>query len=198
MHVLTTCPCCGLLQRMPADTGGRQTCCARCRTRLHERKRSQRSNSRTAAIATAALILYPFAVTLPLIRVQEYGHATDTSILQGVASLMATGDILVGLVVLLCSIIIPVTKLVALLVLSAGAPMLRGDHRALTYRLLDLTGRWGMLDVLALAVLVAVLKLGDMVEVEPGPAALAFTSVVVLSLLATATFDPRCLWETES
>ena len=64
-----------------------------------------------------------------------------------------------------------------------------------TYRVVEFTGRWGMLDVLLVTLLIAVVKLGDVVQVAPGPAALAFTAVVVLSLLAAATFDPHALWE---
>ena len=71
-------------------------------------------------------------------------------------------------------------------------------HRALTYRLVEWTGRWGMLDVLLVAILVAALKLGDVMDVTPGPAAAAFAVCVVLSLLATALFDPRSVWETQS
>ena len=71
-------------------------------------------------------------------------------------------------------------------------------RRAGTYRLVEWTGRWGMLDVLLVTMLVAVLKLRDLVEVTPGPAAIAFTAMVVLSLLASAAFDPHRLWETDS
>ena len=74
---------------------------------------------------------------------------------------------------------------------------MRHHHRALTYQLVELTGRWGMLDVLRVALLVAVLKLGDFVEVSAGPGALAFGTCVVLSLLASASFDPHSLWESE-
>ena len=100
---------------------------------------------------------------------------------------------MVALIVGLCSVVLPLGKLGALLVLSAGGLHLRHHHRALTYHLVEWTGRWGMLDVLLVAVLVAVLKLGDVVEVSAGPAALAFTSCVVLSLLASAFFDPLSL-----
>jgi paraquat-inducible protein A len=192
-----TCPCCGLLQELPPTSHGQGVFCARCETPLHHRLAAFRSNSRTAAIALAALILYPFAVTMPMIQVQQFGHAHESSILDGVAALLAHGDLLVGIIVLLCSIVLPLGKLLALLILSAGGLALPGPHRALTYRLVEGTGRWGMLDVLVVAVLVAVLKLGDMVDVQPGPAALAFACVVILSLLATATFDPHSLWEPE-
>ncbi len=112
-----------------------------------------------------------------------------------VSTLLSRGHIIVGLVVLLCSMVFPVLKLAALVVLSTGGSALRRHHRALTYRMVEWAGRWGMLDVLLVAILVAVLKLGDLVEVSVGPAALAFTSCVALSLVAAASFDPHRLWE---
>lgn len=152
-------------------------------------------SSRTAAIATAALVLYPVAIALPILRIEKFGHIQQASIIEGVSTLLARGHLLIGVVVLLCSVVFPVTKLAALLVLSVGGLGLQRRHRALTYRLVDWTGRWGMLDVLLVAILVAVLKLGDWVDVSVGPAAAAFALCVVLSLLAAASFDPRSLWE---
>lgn len=154
-----------------------------------------RSNHRTAAIATAALVLYPFGVGLPIMEVRRLGHMKDTSILEGVSTLLAAGDWVVGIVVLLCSIVLPLGKLATMLVLATGAVRLRERHRAIAYHAVEWTGRWGMLDVLVVAVLVAVLKLGHVVDVTAGPAALAFTGCVVLSLLAAASFDPHGLWE---
>jgi len=161
------------------------------------RSRSGRlaSRSRTAAIATAALLLYPVAVSLPMIRIEKFGHAHDASILEGVITLLSRGHLVVGMVVLVCSVVLPVLKLGALLLLSAGGRPLKHHHRALTYRVVELTGRWGMLDVLLVAVLVALLQLGDVMTVHVGPAALAFTLCVTLSLFAAASFDPHSLWE---
>ena len=143
-------------------------------------------------------MLLPFGVTLPMLEVERFGHETAASILGGVRQLLADGDLFVGGVILLCSVVLPATKLAALLVLSAGGLGLRARHRSLTYRIVEWTGRWGMLDVLLVAVLIAALKLGDTVRVHPGPAAFAFTCCVVLSLVAAACFDPHALWETES
>jgi paraquat-inducible protein A len=175
-----------------------RACCVRCETSLVKRSVIARSNNRTAAIAIAALVLYPFAVGLPMLEVERFGHVSAASIVEGVASLFASGHWVIGVVVLLCSIVLPLGKLVSLLVLSAGGVMLHRRHRALTYRLVEWTGRWGMLDVLLVALLVAVIKLGDIVVVTPGPAALAFTGCVVLSLLAAACFDPHGLWESDA
>jgi paraquat-inducible protein A len=189
---LHVCVCCGLTQQVPAVPAGWRTNCARCGAPVGSR-RVLRSNSRTAAIAAAALILYPFGAGLPMLTVERFGFANETSILTGIASLFGSGQLVVGIVVLLCSVVFPLGKLFALLALSAGA--LRSEHRGITYRLVEWTGRWGMLDVLLVAVLVAVLKLGDAVDVTIGPAAVAFAACVVLSLLAAATFDPRSLWK---
>lgn len=195
---IQACPCCGLAQTVPPVPPGMRACCVRCRTSLRKRSTILQGNRRTAAIALAALILYPLAVTLPMLRVERFGHHNEASILDGTATLLASGHIVVGLIVLLCSMVLPLGKLIALLVLSAGGPGLRHEHRALTYRVVEWTGRWGMLDVLLVAILVAVLKIGDFVDVQVGPAALAFSSCVVLSLLATATFDPHSLWQSQA
>jgi paraquat-inducible protein A len=189
-----SCTCCGLMQHVPPISRHQRIICARCESKLHTVSRN--SNPRTAAIALAALILYPVAVTLPMLQITQFGHATDTSILKGVATLLSGSQWLVGIVVLLCSIIFPVGKLIALLALNTGAlNRLAAKHKAFVHRLVEFTGRWGMLDVLLVAVLVAALKLGNMMDVQPGPAAAAFTLCVILSLIASATFNPRQIWE---
>ena len=190
-----TCPCCGLLQRVPTVPPHMRACCPRCATALPRRATTARNNSRTAALALAALVLYPLAVSQPMLLVKKFGHLHESSILEGITSLLGSGHLIVGLVVLLCSVVLPLGKLAALLVLSAGGLRLRSEHRALTYHVVEWTGRWGMLDVLLVAILVAVLKIGDFLDVAAGPAALAFCSCVVLSLLATAIFDPHLLWD---
>jgi paraquat-inducible protein A len=172
-----------------------RACCARCGSTLRQRRSMLRSNTAAAAIALAALVLYPIAVTQPMLTVRQLGNAQTSSIIDGVIALLADGEIIVGVIVLFCSIIFPLGKLAGLLVMSAIGRRLARSHRAFTYRVIEFTGRWGMLDVLAVAVLVAALKLGNVMDVTPGPAALAFTICVVLSLLATATFDPHMIWE---
>jgi paraquat-inducible protein A len=169
--------------------------CARCGTSLIKRSVIALSNARTVAFALAAIILYPFAVTLPIMRIEQFGHVSESSILEGVSTLMAGGHLLVGIVVLLCSVVLPLGKLIALLALAGAGLRMRRRHRALTYHLVEWTGRWGMLDVLLVAILVAAVKLGDMVAVTAGPAALAFTACVVLNLIAAMCFDPHGMWE---
>jgi paraquat-inducible protein A len=194
MH-LRACGICGLAQHVPEAPPRMRACCARCGSTLRARRSLLRSNSRTAALAIAALVLYPIAITQPMLTVTQLGNAQTTSIIDGIITLLANGEIVVGTVVLFCSVIFPLGKLASLLVMSLIGPRLGRSHRAMTYRIIDFTGRWGMLDVLALAVLVAALKLGNAMDVKPGPAALAFTVCVILSLLATATFDPNMIWD---
>lgn len=152
----------------------------------------------TAALAAAALILYPLAISLPVMRVERFGHVTQASIWSGSLSLLRQGQWFVGSVVLGCSIILPAFKLMGLLAVTLGPRVLSRRHRASTYRWIEWTGRWGMLDVLLIALMVAWLKVGDLLEVTPGPGALTFTLVVLLSLAASAVFDPHGLWTEEA
>ena len=192
---MRTCSYCGLTQTIPEIPRGMRACCARCGTSLRLPVHRQRASSRTAAVSLAALILYPLAVTLPILRVSKLGHQHETGILEGTARLLADGQLAVGLVVLVCSVLLPLMKLVSLLLLSSGKAFLGRRHRAFTYQVVEWTGRFGMLDVLLVALLVAVLKLGDVVTVSAGPGVLAFAACVLLSLVASALFNPHDLWE---
>jgi len=203
--MMRTCRGCGLVQTVPSvPTAGAVAAarsayhCHRCDRRLPDPAGRAWRQTWTRATATAALILYPLAVSLPILEVSKLGRSRETGILEGTARLLTDGHVFVGSVVLVCSVLLPLVKLVSLLVLSGGGGALRRRHRALTFRVVEWTGRYGMLDVLCVAVLVAVLKLGDVVDVTVGPGALVFGSCVLLSLFATAIFDPHDLWEEEA
>lgn len=127
--------------------------------------------------------------------VEQFGHSHVSSIWGGTWQLISQGELLVGFVVLSCSIVLPLFKLFGLLAITAFSSGLSRRWRAETYRLIEWTGRWGMLDILLIALLVAWVKIGDLVEVSPGPAALTFTLVVVCSLFASAWFDPHAIWD---
>jgi len=192
---LLSCPHCGLVQRLPGPLPpGQRTVCARCEGTLPAPASPGAGNDAAAAFALAALVLYPLGITLPLMKIEQLGHTQAASVLEGVTALLSAGNVLAGIVVLVCSVILPLLKLLALLALATGRG-LGPRHQALTYRLVEWTGRWGMLDVLLVAILVAVLKLGDLMSVRLGPGLLAFTTCVTLSLVAAALFDPRRLWE---
>ncbi len=128
-------------------------------------------------------------------RIEQFGQVNATNIWSGAIGLLSGGELAVGVVVFLCSIVAPVLKLLAMLALSMPRSLLGRRHRAMTYRFVEWIGRWGMVDVLLVAVLVALVKLGSWAEVAPGPGLMAFASVVVLSVLSSAVFEPHAIWE---
>jgi len=194
---LKACHCCGLLQALPALPAGAVASCSRCGVRIHDPRRAARGHRLCQAAGAAALILYPLAIFLPVMRLEQFGHVTDASIWSGSAGLLAHGEWFVGGVVLVCSVFLPLFKIVALLGLSSFPRRFQLRQRAWIWRAIEWTGRWGMLDVLLVSLVVAWVKFGDVAEVRPGPGTMAFTGCVLLNLLASAWFDPHSLWEEE-
>lgn len=188
------CVHCGLVQRVPPIPARHVARCRRCGM-VVRRPSPTRGNQLCAAAALGSLICYPLGITLPVIRLEQMGHVHEASIWSGGIALLTGGQIAVGLVVLLCSVVIPLVKVGGLFLLTSHPPSVRRTHQAWLYRAVELAGRWGMIDVLLVAVLVAAVKLGDLVRVQPGPGVIAFTACVVLSLIASASFDPHAIWE---
>lgn len=191
---LRACHACGLVHRVGEVPPRHRAVCVRCATTIRHAVRP-RTSARAGAFALGALLLYPLAMSLPILTVTELGHTTESTIWSGMVSLLAEGHIAVGLVVLFCSVVAPIAKLGAIVALSAGDALLAREHRAPTFHAVEFLGRWGMLDVVLIALLVAALKLGDVVRVHPGPGIAAFAGVVVLSILASAFFDPHTVWD---
>ena len=196
-NTLRACHCCGLVHTLPALERGSRAVCVRCGSTIRNAGRV-RTTGRAAAFALAALILYPIAMVLPIMQIERLGQSHSASLWTGTIELLSDGQIFVGLIVLVCSIVAPVVKITAMLVLCSGDVILRQHHRAMTYRVVEWIGRWGMLDVLLVAILVAVVKLGDWGQVTAEAGAAAFAGVVVLSLLSSAAFDPHAIWENDS
>lgn len=194
---LRACPCCALVQRLPEAIPERCTPrCPRCHARIPAAL-SRSSRAWPAAFALAALILYPVSMLLPVIEIERLGHTHAATIWTGVVELAADGQLIIAAIVFICSIIIPILKIGGIFALCTGWSVLRPRHRAVTFRAIDIIGRWGMIDVLLVAILVAAVKLGNWMDVAPGPGAVAFAAVVILSLLASATFNPLSIWEEE-
>jgi paraquat-inducible protein A len=162
---------------------------------------------RAGAFALAALALYPPAMLLPVLEVEKMGHSRSATIWSGVVELLTHGQVLVGIVVLVCSIVIPLGKIGGIIWLSR---ILRGrwnqalhvevsrKGRSRVLRVIEWLGRWGMVDVLLVAILIAAVKLGSIVQIHPGPGIAAFAGVVILSMLASAFFDPEAIWESHT
>ncbi len=192
---LRGCPRCGRVHRLPPLGPGETARCTRCGEVLE--RPGKHGNDLTAALALAALILYPLGVALPVLRLSQLGHVHETSILGGSVSLLTHGQVFIGLAVILCSVVIPLLKLGGLLVLCSERAILAAHHQARMYRWIEIAGRWGMLDVLLVAIIIAAVKLGDLVEVTAGPGVVAFTVCVMLSLLASGAFNPHAIWQEE-
>ena len=193
---LVACEVCGLVQEAADPRANQAARCARCDS-VVEKKRAN-SRATTAALSLAALFLYVPANIYPILRMQYLGRFSENTVWDGVVTLFRGGMWFVAGVVFLASIVVPLLKLMGLFFLVW--PM-RGSRtrkfRTGVYKVITAIGPWAMLDVFLLSVLVALVKLRDLATVVPGPGVIAFTSVVVLTLLASASFDPRLIWEKE-
>ncbi|TBU96770.1 paraquat-inducible protein A [Phytopseudomonas dryadis] len=170
--------------------------CSRCGGQVHARRPN--SLVRTWALLLTAAILYIPANMLPIMTVNALGQGQSDTIMSGVVTLVGHGMLPIAAVVFIASIVVPTFKLVgiALLLYSVQRhqPM-SARQRVLMYRFIEWIGRWSMLDIFVIAILVAVVKFGSLASIEPGMGAAAFASVVILTMLAALTFDPRLIWD---
>jgi paraquat-inducible protein A len=170
--------------------------CPRCNAEIHTR--TPHSLQRTAALTAAAAILYIPANLLVIMKYDELGVNYDSTIFAGVIDLAHHGLWILALVVFVASVVVPVAKLAMLtfLVWSVHTRMHRGPRQRIKlYRLTELVGRWSMVDVYVVTLLTAAVQFGIIGAVAPGPALLPFAAVVVLTMLAAETFDPRLIWD---
>jgi paraquat-inducible protein A len=188
------CHACGLVQtRIERQVHQR---CSRCQHVLHERRPD--SLTRTASLLLAAAIAYIPANLLPIMHASSVGGSEDDTILGGVAYFWASGDWPLAVVVFVASVLVPVLKLVVLTLLTVAARRgsgWRARERATLYRIVERIGRWSMLDVFVVALTVTLVHFGSLAVITAGPAALAFGSVVILTMLASHQFDPRLIWD---
>lgn len=149
----------------------------------------------TTALSLTALIFYIPANVFPFMTVEMYGRQNSSTIWQGVVSLVEGGSYLIAFVIFVASIIVPALKILILFYLSLVAEKGRNPrfHTKL-YHFVEVIGRWSMLDIFLLAVLVSILKLGKLTSVHAEVGSLMFLFVVIFTMLASAYFDPQILW----
>lgn len=194
---VVSCDTCGLVQTVEPLRPGTAAECFRCGSFVAART-STRSLEVVAALSLAALVLYVPANIYPIMKMYMYGAYSESTVWDGIVLLMRYDQWLVAVIVFLASMVIPLVKLVGLFSLVVTARMGWGWRlRSQTglYRFIEAIGPWAMLDVFLLAVLVALVKLNTWAKVIPGPGLVAFTAVVVLTMLASAAFDPKQIWE---
>ena len=188
------CHCCGLIHQLSPLQSNQRSLCTRCNSVLDIPRNHERSQGRTAAAAIGALLLFPAAVLLPILEIEKLGHHHRSSILGGIIELYRLGSFFIATVILLFSIVLPLLKIVALIELS-WLCSLRQQHRAWTYRWMEQIGKWSMMDVMLLALLVMMIKLSGLVQFHFGPAVIAFVLCVAMSMIAAICFDPHAIWE---
>ena len=170
--------------------------CPRCGGRLTRRKTN--SLARTWALILAAVILYVPANVLPITIVTSLGKEQADTILSGVIYFFSSGMWPIGLVIFVASIFVPLLKLLSLAYLAVSVQQKstwRPVDRTNLYRITEIVGRWSMVDVYVVTILVAIVNLGPLADVKVGPAAVYFCSVVIISMFAAMSFDPRLIWD---
>jgi paraquat-inducible protein A len=190
---ILVCPACHRLARHATDE---HADCARCGARLHARRPD--SVRRTWALLATSMILYAPANLLPIMSVNALGKGQPDTIMSGVLTLIRLQMWPIAAVVFVASILVPTFKLVGmtLLLYSVQRRMpMSPRQRIVMFRFIEWIGRWSMLDIFVIAILVALVDFGHLASIEAGYGAVAFACVVVLTMLAALTFDPRLIWD---
>ena len=193
---LVNCQDCHLLSRWPKTSYREHAFCPRCGGVLHQRKPN--SIARTWALVIAAMIFYVPANVLPMTVTSALGSKSADTIMSGVIYFIQSGSWEIALVIFTASIFIPFVKFLILIYLLLSVQfksLWRPKDRTVLYRATEAVGRWSMVDIFVVTILVALVKLGVLVDIEAGPAAIYFACVVVITMIAAESFDPRLIWD---
>jgi paraquat-inducible protein A len=194
---LIGCHSCNLVSRVTAMHGHHAAAvCPRCGSALHARKPD--SLARTWALVIAAAICYLPANLLPIMKVTSLGNAQADTILSGVIYLLVHGMWPLALVVFIASVFVPLAKLIILVYLLISVQrrsQWRPVDRTRLYRLTEAVGRWSMVDIYVVTIMVALVKLGNLASIEAQAGAIFFGAVVVITIFAAMSFDPRLIWD---
>lgn len=193
---LVSCESCHQLVRMDDARKNAHVHCPRCGATLHSRRTA--SLQRTLALVIAASLLYIPANLLPVMSVVMLGQGEPSTILSGVQQLIAAGMWPLALIVFVASIFVPILKIVILSLLlwtTWRRSLWRPVDRTRLYRITEFVGRWSMVDIYVIAILAALVQFGNLATIQPGPGSLSFAAVVVLTMFAANTFDPRLIWD---
>lgn len=193
---LLACRSCHLLSRPPEVEEPGQILCPRCGAPLHQRKPN--SIARTWALILAAYVLYVPANLFPITKVTSLGMTQLDTIMSGVIYFVHSGMWPLALVIFIASVFVPLLKLLILTFLlisvQRGWTWRRADRTRL-YRITEAVGRWSMLDIYVVTILVALVALGSFATIEAGIGAVFFAAVVVTTMFAAMSFDPRLIWD---
>ncbi len=192
---LTSCLVCHLIIDMKA-AGGQKLACPRCHSTVSYRK--YHSISKCWAFLIAAFVLYIPANIFPIMTLTSFARQSKETIISGIIQLFHTGQWGIGVVVFIASIFVPIFKIAALAFLALSV---RFDwkwnplFRSKLYRFVEWIGRWSMIDIFMISILVTIVSLKELANIEPGIGAIAFAAVVILTMYASRAFDPRLIWD---
>jgi len=193
---LISCHSCHLLSRFTPSGTTHNAACPRCGAPLHQRKKN--SLSRTWALLIAAAIFYIPANLLPITVITSLGHKQADTIMSGVIYFVKTGMLPIATVIFVASVFVPLMKLIILTYLLISVQRRsrwRPRDRTRLYRITEVVGRWSMVDIYVVTILVALVKLGALANTDAGPGAIYFGAVVVITMFAAESFDPRLIWD---
>ncbi|MGZ8926829.1 MAG: paraquat-inducible protein A [Methylobacter sp.] len=172
--------------------------CPLCGGRLHPRLPN--SFQRTVALLLSAFCLYIPANIFPIMTVTRLGVGEPHTIIGGIIALIHSNMVPIAMLVLVASILVPLLKLVGLGLLLLNVHYRWQAHAkkwTIMYRIIAFVGRWSMLDIFMISILVSLVDMGGVAQVIAGPAATAFAAVVVLTMFAAKSFDPRLIWDNQ-
>lgn len=199
---LMRCHDCGWLSHIKPDSqksAQQKSChCEQCGSHLHSRIPD--SFQRATALVMSGFILYIPANIFPIMTVTKFESGDPHTIVGGIVALMHSGMVPIAILVFVASILVPLLKLVSMTILLLIVHYrwrINGRIWAGVYRAIALVGRWSMLDIFMISILVSLVDLGGVAQIIAGPAATAFAAVVVLTMFAANTFDPRLIWDSQ-
>lgn len=193
---LVSCHDCHLLSQWPQLAPRQNAFCPRCGGLLHRRKPN--SVARTWALVLAAMVFYIPANVLPMTITSALGSTQADTIMSGVIYFIHSGSWEIALVIFTASIFVPFMKFIIIIYLLLSIHLKsiwRPKDRTVLYRLTEAVGRWSMVDIYVVTILVALVRLGVLANIEAGPAAIYFAAVVVITMIAAESFDPRLIWD---
>ncbi|WP_444996388.1 paraquat-inducible protein A [Aliikangiella sp. IMCC44359] len=172
------------------------THCKLCKSKLHSRNKNSLQN--TVAWLITGFILYLPANLMPIMYTNLLGQKTGNTILGGVISLWQHGSYPVAAIIFIASVLVPVGKFFAISWLCFGVAKQKFNSHQKNielYRVTEFIGRWSMVDVFVVAILVALIQMGNIMTILPGIASIAFAGMVIATMLAAISFDPRLIWD---
>jgi len=193
---LGSCPVCHAIVKLSPNPSEATAICPRCNSEVNARKPD--AVQKTWALLFASIVFYIPANLLPMMHVETFAGTQSDTIMSGVLYFMETGSYLIAFVIFVASIFVPILKIIILiyLLISVQKRSCIGQKtRTKLYRLTEIIGRWSMVDIYVVGTMVALVHFGSLTEIKAGMGANFFLLVVIMTMFAAMSFDPRLIWD---